>query len=82
MQSTDPMQRFYFHLSDHTKIDDDKTEACRTIGEARAHACAVASDLARLRKKQCRGLFLSVTDHNGKEVFRTAVAKAWREAAA
>jgi hypothetical protein len=74
------MQRFYFHLSDHTKIDDDKAEACRTIWEARAHACAVASELGR--RKECRGLFLRVTDRNGKEVFRTAVAKAWREAAA
>jgi hypothetical protein len=24
-------------------------------------------------------LFIRVTDQNGKEVFRTAVAKAWRE---
>ena len=76
------MQRFYFHLSDHTKINDDKTEACRTIDEARAHACAIATELARLKRKEFRGLFLCVTDHNGKEVFRTAVAKGWREAAA
>ena len=76
------MHRFYFHLSNHTKIDDQKTEACRTIDDARAHACQIATELARVQRKESRGLFIRVTDQNGKEVFRTAVAKAWREAAA
>jgi hypothetical protein len=74
------MHRFYFHLSDHTKIDDEKTEACRTIDDARTHACHIATELARVKRKESRGLFIRVTDQNGKEVFRTAVAKAWHEA--
>ena len=76
------MHRFYFHLSNHTKLDDEKTEACRTIDDARAHACQIAAELARVKRKETRGLFIRVTDQNGKEVFRTAVAKAWREVAA
>lgn len=74
------MHRFYFHLSNHTKLDDEKSEACRTIEDARAHACHVAAELARMKRSESRGLFIRVTDENGKEVFRTAVAKGWREA--
>jgi hypothetical protein len=73
------MHRFYFHLSNHTKLDDEKTEACRTIDDARVHACQIATELARVKRKESRGLFIRVTDQNGKEVFRTAVAKGWRE---
>jgi hypothetical protein len=74
------MNRFYFHLSNHTTIDDCRGDECRTVEDARALACEVAAELARARGKEIRGLFIRVTDGNGKEVFRTAVAKGWREA--
>jgi hypothetical protein len=73
------MHRFYFHLSNHTKLDDEKTEACCTVDDARDYARKIATELARVKRKESRGLFIRVTDQNGKEVFRTAVAKAWRE---
>ena len=74
------MQRFYFHLSDHTKIEDCRGDACHSIEEARAFAREMAADLGRARHGKDRGLYICVTDANGKEVFRTAVVKGWREA--
>jgi len=65
------MPRFFFNLTNHTKIKDDRGELC-TLGEARNTALEVAAELGRNQNhNKLRGLSISVTDEDGLELFRT-----------
>ena len=65
------MPRFFFNLTNHTKIKDDRGELC-TLDEARNTALEVAAELGRNQNRnKLRGLSISVTDEDGLELFRT-----------
>ena len=65
------MPRFFFNLTNHKKIKDDRGELC-TLGEARNTALEVAAELGRNQNRnKLRGFSISVTDEDGLELFRT-----------
>lgn len=65
------MPRFFFNLTNHTKVKDDRGEVC-TLEEARNTALEVAAELGRNQNRnKIRGLSVAVTDEDGIELFRT-----------
>jgi hypothetical protein len=65
--------KFYFHLSDHTVIPDDRGERCATLDQAKEHATTVAAELGRNRD-DIEGWSVVVTDEIGKVVFTTPLS--------
>jgi len=65
------MPRFFFNLTNHTKVNDDRGELC-TLEQARNTALEVAAELGRNQNRnKIRGVSIAVTDEDGTELFRT-----------
>jgi hypothetical protein len=65
------MPRFFFNLTNHTNVMDDRGELC-SLEEARHTALEVAAELGRNQNRnKIRGLSVAVTDEDGLELFRT-----------
>jgi hypothetical protein len=68
------MPCFFFHLTNGETIADDIPTPCDTVDEARAVALAIAAELGRNKPpNEIKNFAVCVTDHTGKEVFRTNV---------
>jgi hypothetical protein len=66
------MARYFFHLENGNKIEDDEGEDCASLEEARNHARQVAFELgAHKPAAQNHSSWVRVTDGDGKEIFRT-----------
>lgn len=71
------MARFFFHLTDGTKVCDPDGEECSSLERARDHAIRTAHELARNKRPSLlSGLCVCVTDESGSEVFRVPLAEA------
>lgn len=66
------MARYFFSLVDGRTIADTDGEDHASLDTAKAAAIQAAHDLARNKPPtQITGFYVSVTDEDGKEVFRT-----------
>jgi uncharacterized protein DUF6894 len=69
------MPRYFFNLNDGSAIRDPDGVDLAGPEEANATAAVAAQDLARNKlRPQTAGVYICVTDENGKEVFRTPLA--------
>jgi hypothetical protein len=69
------MARYYFHLDNGDRIDDDEGTDCTTFDHAKIIARQVASELgAHQTQRHNEDIWLTVTDERGVEVFRLSLA--------
>ena len=67
-----PRMRYFFHLENGNKIEDDEGEECESLEEARKYARQVAFELgAHKPPEQNHSSWVLVTDGDGREIFRT-----------
>jgi hypothetical protein len=66
------MQTYYFHMCNDGRITDREGEPCDSLETAKRVAVETAQELAYRREPATVAkLFISVTDDEGNEVFRT-----------
>lgn len=69
------MPRYYFHLDNGDRIDDDEGTVCVTLDDAQTLARQVASELgAHQTQRHNEEVWVTVTDEQGTEVFRLSLA--------
>jgi len=67
------MPRFYFHVTNGQMIRDQDGDLCGSVEDAKREAIMIARELGHASAPTARWRNVSVTDEDGKEVFRTPI---------
>ena len=68
------MPRFFFHMENGARAEDDYGDPCDSLQQAKSYAEHVAVEVGRNKPDDAiRDTYILVTDEDGKEVFRTPV---------